>query len=166
MGWPYVFLCCLGYYSMLSMLLIISPHTANLLFGPYNWNGVEGVDMEYCSWDGPSLRNCAFHFYEQGLIYLARQSGAEIWPSIGGWSLSDPCKYLCIIQYIILELQFQSKFCTRQSSCYGKESRVPRKICQQVRWFDKRVWFWWNRHWLGWVVQFVRLYSSTCFSLT
>ena len=28
--------------------------------------------------------------YEEGLIYLAHQAGAEVYPSIGGWSLSDP----------------------------------------------------------------------------
>lgn len=82
--------------SIFVILLVFNNSTsyvcgiANLLFGPYNWNGIEGVDMEYCSWDGPDLKVCNFHHYEEGLIYLARQSGAEIWPSIGGWSLSDP----------------------------------------------------------------------------
>ena len=77
-------------YRIANDSLFLFIHKANILFGPYNWNGVEGVDMQYCSWDGPDLKNCYFHFYEQGLIYQARQSGAEIWPSIGGWSLSDP----------------------------------------------------------------------------
>ncbi len=30
------------------------------------------------------------HNYEEGLIYLAHQAGAEVYPSLGGWSLSDP----------------------------------------------------------------------------
>ena len=62
----------------------------NCLFGPYNWNGIEGVDTKYCSWDGPNLKVCNFHLYEEGLLYLVKQAGGEIWPSIGGWSLSDP----------------------------------------------------------------------------
>ena len=33
---------------------------------------------------------CNHHFYEKGLLHLVKQAGAEIWPSIGGWSLSDP----------------------------------------------------------------------------
>ena len=45
---------------------------------------------EYCSWDGPNLKTCNRHFYEDGLIYQAKAAGAEVWPSIGGWSLSDP----------------------------------------------------------------------------
>jgi len=62
----------------------------NTLFGPYNWNGVEGVDTKYCSWDLPGEKMCAHHFYEKGLLHLVKAAGAEIWPSIGGWSLSDP----------------------------------------------------------------------------
>ena len=30
------------------------------------------------------------HKYEEGLIYQAHAAGAEVYPSIGGWSLSDP----------------------------------------------------------------------------
>lgn len=61
----------------------------NLLFGPYNWNPSED-DAEYCSWDTASTKNCKSHHYEEGLIYLAHKQGAEVYPSLGGWSLSDP----------------------------------------------------------------------------
>ena len=61
----------------------------NLLFGPHNWNAPEN-DTEYCSWDTPTDRTCSTHFYEEGLIYRAHAAGAEIYPSLGGWSLSDP----------------------------------------------------------------------------
>ena len=60
----------------------------NLLFGPYNWNP-QPDSPKYCSWDGPSTRNCRTHFHEQGLIHLVHAAGAEIYPSIGGWTLSD-----------------------------------------------------------------------------
>jgi chitinase len=50
-----------------------------------------GAGNEYCSWDGPNETPvCNSHHYEEGLIYLAHQAGAEVYPSIGGWSLSDP----------------------------------------------------------------------------
>jgi chitinase len=60
----------------------------NVLFGPYNWNPTEG-SVEYCSWDSPTERACSHHNYEQGLIHLVHAAGAEIFPSIGGWTLSD-----------------------------------------------------------------------------
>lgn len=53
-------------------------------------NGIEGTDTEYCHWDTPTKKVCKFHFYEKGVLHLAREAGAEVWPSIGGWSLSDP----------------------------------------------------------------------------
>ncbi len=59
-----------------------------VLFGPYNWNPAEG-SKEYCSWDSPTERACSHHNYEQGLIHLVHTAGAEIYPSIGGWTLSD-----------------------------------------------------------------------------
>eukprot|EP00804_Cyclotella_cryptica_P014807 CCRYP_015026-RF/>CCRYP_015026-RF protein AED:0.11 eAED:0.11 QI:481/0.94/0.95/1/0.78/0.75/20/1173/1223 len=61
----------------------------NVLFGPYNWNPAQGSE-QYCSWDSPTDRPCNYHNYEQGLIYLVHAAGAEIYPSIGGWTLSDP----------------------------------------------------------------------------
>ncbi|KAL3796132.1 hypothetical protein HJC23_000635 [Cyclotella cryptica] len=61
----------------------------NLLFGPYNWNPSPN-ETEYCSWDTPTEKVCKTHFYEEGLIHLVHAAGAEIYPSLGGWSLSDP----------------------------------------------------------------------------
>lgn len=61
-----------------------------LFFITHHRNGAEG-DAEYCSWDAPpNVKKCQTHFYEKGIIYLAKKAGAEVWPSIGGWSLSDP----------------------------------------------------------------------------
>eukprot|EP00986_Skeletonema_menzelii_P015506 scaffold11920_cov91-Skeletonema_menzelii.AAC.4 len=62
---------------------------ANLLFGPYNWNPQEG-SKEYCSWDAPNVKACNHHFYEEGLISLVHAAGATLYPSLGGWTLSDP----------------------------------------------------------------------------
>jgi chitinase len=45
--------------------------------------------MERCSWDGPSNKACNHHDYEKGLIHLVKAAGAEIYPSLGGWTLSD-----------------------------------------------------------------------------
>ena len=59
-----------------------------VLFGPYNWNPTEG-SLKYCSWDGPATKNCNNHEYEKGLIHLAHAAGAEVYPSLGGWTLSD-----------------------------------------------------------------------------
>lgn len=61
------------------------------LFGFYDWMSEEGTVPQYCSWDEPKVPPvCAAHNYEEGLIYLAHAAGAEVYPSIGGWSLSDP----------------------------------------------------------------------------
>ena len=53
-----------------------------------NWNPAEG-SKEYCSWDSATERACSHHDYEKGLIHLVHSAGAEIYPSIGGWTLSD-----------------------------------------------------------------------------
>jgi chitinase len=54
------------------------------LFGPQNWMGTT-----HCSWDGPNQKTCNKHQYEKGLISLVHAAGGEIYPSIGGWTLSD-----------------------------------------------------------------------------
>ncbi len=59
------------------------------MFGPFNWNPVEN-ETEYCSWDSPTVRACNAHVYQEGLIHQVHAAGAEIYPSLGGWSLSDP----------------------------------------------------------------------------
>jgi chitinase len=60
----------------------------NVLFGPYDWNPSES-SKEFCSWDSPTDRPCNYHKYQQGLIHLVHAAGAELYPSIGGWTLSD-----------------------------------------------------------------------------
>ena len=35
------------------------------------------------------MKNCKHHDYEKGLIHLVHATGAEIYPSLGGWTLSD-----------------------------------------------------------------------------
>ena len=60
----------------------------NILFGPYDYNPPPDAP-QYCSHDGPNVINCATHSYDEGLISLIHQVNHEIWPSIGGWSLSS-----------------------------------------------------------------------------
>jgi len=59
-----------------------------VLFGPIKYNPPAGA-TSYCSWDGPLQKNCEYHQYERGLISLVHAAGGEIYPSIGGWTLSD-----------------------------------------------------------------------------
>jgi chitinase len=58
-----------------------------LLFGPYA-TLIEG-GVQRCSYDGPEEVNCAYHAKQAGLIHRAHEAGAEVYPSIGGWTLSD-----------------------------------------------------------------------------
>jgi len=59
-----------------------------LLWGPYDWSG---AGPTFCSWDapGPGGRNCNQHDTSRGMLALAHAVGTEVWPSIGGWTLSD-----------------------------------------------------------------------------
>lgn len=68
----------------------------NLLFGPYDWNPSAGA-KKYCSWDAANTKACNSHNYEQGLIHLVHAAGAEIYPSLGGWTLSDPFPLMAAI---------------------------------------------------------------------
>lgn len=64
---------------------------AIVLFGDFNWAAAPGEGTQYCSWDTPTdPPACAAHNYETGLIYQSKQAGVEVYPSIGGWTLSDP----------------------------------------------------------------------------
>jgi len=58
-----------------------------LLFGPYSSKAGGGVQK--CSYDGPGEVNCAYHEANSGIIAQAHSQGAEVYPSIGGWTLSD-----------------------------------------------------------------------------
>lgn len=57
------------------------------LFGDWDWSG---SGTNHCSWDKPGEPPvCKLHIYNTGLIYLAHEAGVEIYPSIGGWTLSE-----------------------------------------------------------------------------
>lgn len=56
-----------------------------LLFGPYSEKLMGGIQK--CSYDGPNEVNCAYHEHNAGIINLAHAAGAEVYPSIGGWTL-------------------------------------------------------------------------------
>lgn len=43
----------------------------------------------FCSWDAPRNKPCNYHDTSRGLIRRAHEAGAEVMPSIGGWTLSD-----------------------------------------------------------------------------
>jgi len=58
-----------------------------LLFGPYS--SKVGGGVQRCSYDGPNEVNCAYHEHNTGLIVRAHRAGATVYPSIGGWTLSD-----------------------------------------------------------------------------
>ena len=55
-----------------------------VLFGP-----TDSMGTMHCSWDAPATKSCKLHKYEKGLISLTHAAGAKIYPSIGGWTLSD-----------------------------------------------------------------------------
>ena len=59
-----------------------------VLYGPQNYNPSPG-DTQYCSWDGPGVKNCASRFVEKGIISRVHATGGTIYPSIGGWTLSN-----------------------------------------------------------------------------
>jgi hypothetical protein len=58
-----------------------------VLFGPYS--SMMGGGVQKCSFDAPHTVNCNYHEHNTGLIYRAHQAGCEVYPSIGGWTLSD-----------------------------------------------------------------------------
>jgi len=56
------------------------------LFGDWDWSGTGAT---YCNWSKPGEPPvCGQHHYHTGLIYLSHQNGVEVYPSIGGWTLS------------------------------------------------------------------------------
>ena len=60
------------------------------LFGFYDWISEKGTVTVYYLWYEPEeAPSRSVHNHEEGLIYLAHQAGAEVYPSIGGWSLSN-----------------------------------------------------------------------------
>lgn len=59
-----------------------------VLYGPYNWSPQVGEQC-YNSWISPGGKTCNHHHYEKGLIHLVHESGGEIYPSLGGWTMSN-----------------------------------------------------------------------------
>jgi len=60
------------------------------LYGEIRWDWVAGQGGTYCSWaTAGKPPECKGHKYYGGLIYLAHSAGVEVYPSIGGWTLSD-----------------------------------------------------------------------------
>jgi chitinase len=60
------------------------------LYGEIRWDWVNGQGGTYCSWaTAGKPPECKGHKYYGGLIYLAHSAGVEVYPSIGGWTLSD-----------------------------------------------------------------------------
>lgn len=54
---------------------------------PFN-TGATCEYFEQCHRNFPNSKSCNIHKYKEGLIYRAHASGAQIYPSIGGWTLS------------------------------------------------------------------------------
>lgn len=64
----------------------------NVLYGPYDYNPSDSSEnaVNYkCHWTAPGEKACAHHKLEEGLIGLVHAAGARIFPSLGGWTLSD-----------------------------------------------------------------------------
>jgi hypothetical protein len=77
--------CC---FVWLRFALLADMADPQLLFGPYNDNAPMN-DPKHCSWDAANVKNCNHHDYKQGLIHRVHDAGAEIYPAIGGWTLSN-----------------------------------------------------------------------------
>jgi chitinase len=61
-----------------------------ILYGEVDWSWVSGQGDSYCSWvNAGKPPVCNGHNYKAGLIYQAHAAGVEVYPSIGGWTLSN-----------------------------------------------------------------------------
>lgn len=60
-----------------------------LLFGDVTGECTAGAPRCRCSWVKPQFQSCSYHDDPSGLIWQAHQARAEVYPSIGGWTLSD-----------------------------------------------------------------------------
>ncbi len=61
-----------------------------VLYGPRDWSTSDETANNYkCHLQAPNDKVCANYKIEEGLIGLAHAAGAKIFPSIGGWTLSD-----------------------------------------------------------------------------
>ena len=82
------------------MTLTCDPHfhqtdswaDPQVLWGSVNWNpqAADPAEVaEHCSWDAANTKACNFYNIKEGLIYLVHNAGGQIFPSLGGWTLSD-----------------------------------------------------------------------------
>lgn len=63
-----------------------------VLFGDIDATGgkcIAGQPQCRCSWVKPQFKSCSYHNDPSGLIWLVHQARRDIYPSIGGWTLSD-----------------------------------------------------------------------------
>ncbi|KAL7546386.1 hypothetical protein ACHAWF_009722 [Thalassiosira exigua] len=61
-----------------------------LLWGPIVWGeALQTPDNRRCSWDAPGVRPCQHFDLGKGIVSLAHAVGTQVWPSIGGWTLSE-----------------------------------------------------------------------------
>lgn len=67
---------------------ILKRRRTQLSFGDVNDDLPKCEYFERCHRNFPNSKVCNVHKYKEGLIYLSHQAGAEIYPSIGGWTLS------------------------------------------------------------------------------
>ena len=71
-----------------SSLLRRRRRRTQLSFGDVNDDLPTCEHFERCHRNFPNSKVCNVHRYKEGLIYLSHVAGAEIYPSIGGWTLS------------------------------------------------------------------------------
>ena len=71
------------------MSTIYNTHTQpRLLYGDLNPGTCSaGQPLCRCSWIEPQTKTCAYHNDPTGLIWQVHHARAEIYPSIGGWTL-------------------------------------------------------------------------------
>jgi len=60
-----------------------------LLFGDVTGDCQPGALQCRCSWTKPQSKSCFYHLESTGLISLVHSARRDIYPSIGGWTLSD-----------------------------------------------------------------------------
>ena len=53
-----------------------------------NNNDTPCPKFEQCHRNFPNSKSCNIHKHQEGLIYRAHTQGAQVYPSIGGWTLS------------------------------------------------------------------------------
>jgi hypothetical protein len=102
-----------------------------LLFGPYlHDTSLHTDDNRRCSWDKPMVTTCNHHDTMKGLLYLAQSRGVEVWPSIGGWTLSD--NFPTIAADAELRENFAQQ-CVDLIRAYGFDGECLLRACSRKR---------------------------------